>query len=153
MIRCDPACYLLGAMLVLLLPLDWLLSAITAAMVHEGGHILAVRSFGGQIRSIRISVGGCVIECGELAFLPEIMAILAGPVGSLSLLAFRRILPQIAVCGLVQGLFNLLPLFPLDGGRILQRMLSRWFPAKASAIQKAICCAVLLLLLCLLWLS
>lgn len=136
MIRCSSFCYTLGAALLLLLPLDWLLSAITAALVHEGCHLLAVRLFGGRIFVIRIGIGGCVIESGELEWIYSLFAILAGPVGSLSLLAFRRFLPKIAVCGMIQGLFNLLPVLPLDGGRILQLLLCRWIPDKEDAILK-----------------
>lgn len=136
MIRCSPFTYILGAAWVLLLPLDWLLSAMTAGLVHECCHLLAVRLFGGRIFGIRIGPGGCVIDSGELEWIPGLVAILAGPVGSLSLLAFRRALPKIAVCGMLQGLFNLLPVLPLDGGRILHILLCRWIPDKAEAVLK-----------------
>ena len=157
MIRCEPFCYLVWAVLILLLPIDWLLSAATAALVHELCHILAVRIFGGRIRRIRICVTGCGIECDELLPVHGTISILAGPMGSLSLLALRRYLPQIAVCGLIQGLFNLLPVLPLDGGRLLRQILYRCLPAKADAILRGIRYAVLLLFFCLLlwgmWLS
>lgn len=134
MISCAPGCYLFFAGLLLLVPLDWLLSAMTAALVHEFFHIVAVLLFGGQIRNIHLSVSGCRIDCSEWKDIHKILSILAGPAGSFSLLLFRRVFPKIAVCGLLQGLYNLLPVLPLDGGRILQILLERVFPEKSDQI-------------------
>ena len=68
---------------------------------------------------VRLKPGGAAID----AVLPgqgrELLAVLAGPVGSLLLLGVHRWFPRLALCGLVQGLFNLLPVRPLDGGRAL----------------------------------
>ena len=38
----------------------------------------------------------------------------------------------------MQGLFNLLPVLPLDGGRILQRILWRVMPERADAVMSAL---------------
>lgn len=134
MIRYDPLCCIVAALLLLLLPVEWLLSFMTAALVHESAHILAVLLFRGRIHSFRISVTGCSIECGEMTEVGNVMSILAGPVCSLLLVCFRRITPQIAVGGLCQGLFNLLPVLPLDGGRILQILLFHFCPQKEARI-------------------
>ena len=147
MIQCSPICYIIGAILLLLLPLNWLFSAIFAALVHELCHILAVCLMGGKIRKIQISPGGCVIECWHPEPAAKVFSILAGPLGSFSLLFFRRIYPQIAVCGLIQGIFNLLPVFPLDGGRILQLLLEHFVPTKADCLLKAIRNVIILVLL------
>lgn len=142
MIRCNPSSYILGAAVILLLPFDWLLSAVTAALVHEACHVLSVLLFGGHIRTIQITSRGCAIECDEQDFIPKVLSILAGPVGSLLLMKLRRSLPKIALCGLIHGVYNLLPVLPLDGGRILRELLNRWIPARTDSIMRGIRYAV-----------
>lgn len=132
MTQVNPQAYLFAALLVLTLPLNWILAAAIAALWHELCHILMLRMLKGNIHRIRIHWNGCVIETDTMGKLPQFISILAGPIGSLSLLALRRITPQIAVCGLIQGIYNLLPVMPLDGGRLLLFILYQICPRKAE---------------------
>ena len=59
------------------------------------------------------------MEIGALSYGKELFCALAGPLGSLSLILVGRLFPRIALCGAFHGLYNLLPLYPLDGGRAL----------------------------------
>lgn len=108
------------AVLILLLPLKWVAAALVAAVIHESCHILAVRLCGGYIRSLSVSLGGAIIDTGPMAPWKEFLCILAGPLGGIIALLFVRWVPRIAVCSAMQSLYNLLPIYPLDGGRALR---------------------------------
>ena len=126
----------LAALAVLTLPLQWLLSAVTAALIHELSHILAVYLLGGRVRGIRMGITGCRIDTDPMGDAKSIAAILAGPLGSFLTLLTRRRFPLIAVCGMLQGAYNLLPVLPLDGGRVLACVLGRYLPGTGERILK-----------------
>lgn len=136
-------CVLL-ALLCLTLPLDWLAAAGMAAIIHESVHVLSVILLGGKIRSVCIGDEGMELQSSPMTAPREILAILAGPVGSLALMSMREFFPQMALCGLVQGLFNLLPVYPLDGGRALATACGAVFPGK---IASRICAGVKILIM------
>lgn len=138
-----PSAYLMAAALVLLLPLDWLLAAILAAAVHEAGH-LAVMSIAGY-RADAVCVGflGAQICTGPMENRAEFFCAAAGPAASLLLLSLCRFFPKLALCGLVQGMFNLLPVYPMDGGRLLHCILRRLWPRQADRIMRIAQCLIL----------
>lgn len=150
MIRLDPwFCWGL-AWLLLVLPLPWVAELAAAAGFHELCHYLAIGALGGQVRQIRLGLFGAVMD----TVLPEDrewLAAAAGPAGSfLLVLLFRRHWPRLALWGLTQGTFNLLPLYPLDGGRILRCLLRPWLaPAYIQAVEAGI--GVVLALVFLWW--
>lgn len=132
MIRFQPSALILMAALILLLPLDWLLAAVFAAAVHEVGHMVAIKAFGRHPVSISVGMLGATIHTGPLSNRAEFLCASAGPVASLMLLFLCRVFPKLALCGLMQGLFNLIPLHPLDGGRMLYCLLRRCSPRRAE---------------------
>jgi len=137
---------LLWALLLMLLPLPWVTAAAAAAAFHELCHLIAVLLSGGVVHSLRISVGGAVME----SYIPdnkkELLCALAGPLGSFFLLAFYHSFPRLALCAAVQGSFNLLPLYPLDGGRVLRCALALFFPEKPELAEQIEGCAAILIL-------
>lgn len=122
-IRFSSYCLIYFAALLLLLPLNWLCAAILAALVHELFHLAAAYLLGGSVREIIIGSRGVVMEAEPLSPGRQWFCSFAGPFGSLLLLMLVRWLPRVAICGLIQGVFNLLPLLPLDGGHMLQQLL------------------------------
>lgn len=121
------------ALALLVLPLQWLAAAVTAAAVHELCHAMAVRLLGGRIYRMALGSRGAVMELGAMPPGWELLAAAAGPAGSFLLLLTARHFPRLALCGLVQGCYNLLPIFPLDGGRVLYRGLELWLPEEKAA--------------------
>lgn len=142
----DPWCWVLGAFLLLLVPLQWVLAAVLAALIHEGCHVLAIFLCGCHVLSIRVSVGRTVIETNVSDDLRELLCAMAGPVGSLLATALCRPFPELALCAGVQGLFNLMPVYPLDGGRAVRCGLMMLFPKWAPQIEKGICLLFFLIL-------
>lgn len=130
----DVTLYLGLALALLMLPFSWLVAAVLAAMFHELCHIAAARSLKLSWSGFAADTGGMVIYMGAMLPKETILVTAAGPLGSLLLIILVRIWPQIAVCGLAQGLFNLLPVYPLDGGRILYCLMGskgRWIEGSA----------------------
>lgn len=114
---------LFWAALLLILPLQWVAAAFLAAIVHECCHAVAVCILGGSIEGITIGGRGIVMETQPMTGIREFVCALAGPLGSLLLLSFAPRLPRTAICGLIHGVYNLIPLFPMDGGRMLRSFL------------------------------
>lgn len=145
MIQIDGKLFFLTALMLLLLPLDWVLSAAVAAVFHEMCHLAMLYAFGGKVRRIHIRSAGCEMESSAMGEWQQFFSIFAGPLGSFSLLLLCRIAPKIAICGFFHGAYNLIPVLPLDGGRLLCLLLYALCPKYANRLMAAvafICCAV-----------
>ena len=77
-----------------------------------------------------------MLETGSMTIREELLCALAGPAGSLSLLLVSEWIPRIALCGMVQGLFNLIPAGNLDGGRVLRCLIALLFGKKPCKQEK-----------------
>ena len=97
-----------------------LLPFLLAAAVHELGHLLALRLLRHPLPSITLSFSGAVMETGLLSYRDELLAAAAGPLASLAAGSFLPLWPEFGLYSVILGLFNLLPLPGLDGGRMLR---------------------------------
>jgi Zn-dependent protease len=125
---------------------DWRQAAILMGvlLVHEGGHALAMRAFGWKDLSMFFVpfIGAMVTgKPTEVRAWKEAVVLLAGPLPGLlagvALLLMPIVIPEsaaaverwrdVALIAIGVNLFNLLPITPLDGGRLVETALfSRW---------------------------
>lgn len=123
----------------------WFWGAITvilmfgSVLLHELGHSVVAQRFKVQVRSITLFVFGGVAQLGSEppSARAELWIAIAGPVTSFALAIFFSLMqplvdtlaPVLAVTKYLAyingslGLFNLIPGFPLDGGRVFRAMI------------------------------
>ncbi len=112
-----------------------------SSLMHEMGHILALRLQGKGVRNITIGITGTVIQSDGLSYMEEVIAAAAGPAVNLALLLALRKYTIWAEVNFSLLCYNLLPILPLDGGRILAAIFARWFPEKTAGILRGMCAA------------
>ena len=116
----SPGLYFFLALLILLVPLRWLGAFVASIAIHEVFHLLAIRCFGYRIRSVHFEMDGARIRTPPMALWQELICSLAGPLGGMLLLLLGRWFPMLALCAGFHTLYNLLPVYPQDGGRALR---------------------------------
>ena len=120
--------YIILPAAILLLPLRWVLAWTLASGIHELGHYIALRLCKIPIFGLCLSPFGAKMEVGELQSREAVFCALAGPIFALMFTVLSAVLPCTAVCILFQSLYNLLPIYPLDGGRALRAIFSLLLP-------------------------
>lgn len=121
------------------------LGLFVSIVVHEFSHSLVARSFGIPMRGITLFIFGGVAEMSDEppSARSEFLMAVAGPLSSVGIGVFLyglfRFLPAglvplpvrgvfiyLAGINIILAVFNLLPAFPLDGGRVLRSLLWKW---------------------------
>lgn len=141
----------------------FILSLFFCVILHEFGHALTAKKYGIKTKDIILFPIGGVARLEKLPEDPfhELWVALAGPLVNLAIFAglaivisiagfdsstFNElhlnedsILLYLAISNLILALFNLIPAFPMDGGRVLRAMLSiRLSRVKATEIAGSI---------------
>lgn len=116
----------------------WMVAVFVSVLLHEVGHLLAGRMFGACGQIVLGGLGGTTFLPPGLARWQRVIILLAGPLTSLLLAgglfaltwapfpealrghaaAVATGLYVLVTVNLAWGVLNLLPLWPLDGGRI-----------------------------------
>jgi Zn-dependent protease len=114
----------------------------TMVVLHELGHSLVARRYRVRVKDIILLPIGGMARMMDIPRQPrqELLIAVAGPLTSFALAGlfyavgwlFELLSYQgyafLVVINLMLGLFNLLPAFPMDGGRILRSLLARRYP-------------------------
>jgi stage IV sporulation protein FB len=128
-----------------------LLTLFAIVLVHELGHVIAARGYGWTVREVKLLPFGGVAEVEEAGSVPakeEAAVAIAGPLQNAWMAAAAWALGQLGWwngdfadyvlrANLMIGLFNLLPILPLDGGKLMQAALGRTLTFHQSLIWSA----------------
>lgn len=136
-----PGGVLLLALLYFFGDLQILAALLGSVLVHELGHVLALRAFGARVRRVRLDFTGLCMDYRGLRLTrrQEFMAAAAGPLaGGVTAWAASFLgnwyvsewLLLFAGTGMVLTVFNLIPAKPLDGWR----MVSAVWPGGAESV-------------------
>lgn len=118
------------------------LGLFVSILIHEFSHSLVARKYGLEIKGITLFIFGGVAEMQDEPHTPKIefLMAIAGPIASLILavvfgalylaanvigmiVPIIGILWYLSVINMMLAIFNMLPAFPTDGGRILRALL------------------------------
>lgn len=125
-----------------------LLTLFTIVFIHEMGHVCAALLCGVQVKSVQLlPFGGVAVmeDHGRLTAVREMGIAIAGPLQNVLLIVMAYGLRQTGYgtsafldyfiqANAIIALFNLLPVLPLDGGKIFQAMLSLLLPYYATLL-------------------
>ena len=146
-VRVNASFWLLVLLAAIVSPLTVVAAILTAAALHELGHLAAMRYYGVSVKRFRLTALGAELDAPALARLSygrELIVTLAGVTVNLfcavllALLGLRtwREWPFVfAGAHLVLAAFNLLPVVPLDGARALCLALSFFLGPTAACLR------------------
>ena len=150
--------YLQGGTYAAAVGLAFMILLFLSVLLHEFGHIFVARRYGVRTPDVTLLPIGGIARLERIPDVPkqEIAIALAGPAVNLVIAALLMgslggLLPhgsvelenpavglvaRLALANLFLALFNLLPAFPMDGGRVLRALLATWL-GHARATQMA----------------
>lgn len=110
------------------------------AFLHECGHMLTAMSFGVKIKGMKIKPWGVCMEAESFPSIrAECLTALAGPIVNVILLGVQFFWKNdiFMTSNLFMLLVNILPVLPLDGGRMMKAILAGEVGARKSDVYMA----------------
>lgn len=127
-----PGFCIIIAISLLVLPLKWVVGWFGAVAVHELAHMIAMALLGVRIMGVKLDVGGAIIQTGEMFAWQELICGLAGPLFGMLPVVFSMYVPYMSVCAWILSVYNLIPVYPLDGGRSVFCFCRMFFSERAA---------------------
>lgn len=140
-IKISPTFYIIWIIFLLLGKTDTVITVFICGVIHEAGHICAYSALG--LSRADVTLNACGISADfkgrtAISYKNEIICFLAGGVLNLltaplfyliyANLPFTNGGDALFLCSMVFGILNLLPIYPLDGGRVLFSLLAQKLP-------------------------
>ena len=121
----------------------WVVAVLFSILVHELGHAFVQRAFGGRPKIVLYAFGGYAAAEGvDRAWWKNVVVSLAGPCAGFALFGVvfaialrfgappneqaRKLVESLLTINLLWSVFNLAPIWPLDGGRVSREVLTRF---------------------------
>ena len=124
----------------------WIACAFISVLVHEYGHAIAARHFGAvNLRIFLHGMGGTMVSNSPFRGKQRIIELVCGPLAGFILMGaafislilaknliqqgiFLYSISQLVYINLMWGILNLIPVYPLDGGQILDEVIHQKKP-------------------------
>ena len=134
-------------------PRAYAFAVLSSVLLHELGHTAAALLLHKKPMAVRIMPTGInILLPPASSYTEELLIAAAGPLMNFLYAAVCELLPYgvggtVRGVSLLLGMLNLLPLAPLDGGRILSALLSPLFGSEICGVISEFCSLILLALL------
>ncbi len=134
MLKIYPSFFLMLMLGVLLRDTGYMLSVFLSALIHEGGHYAAFVFAKIPIKEFALKFGRLSLTpAKDIPPIKKALIALSGPLASLAFSGVMMLADNIGIfpafcegcarVSLIFGLFNLMPILPLDGGRVIEGVL------------------------------
>lgn len=124
-ISISPGFVMTLALGIVIFPLRLVCAWLLAICVHEAGHYILLKMFNIPIYGVTFGALGLQMETDPMSGIKGLLCILGGPILGLLLVLLRKWMPILALFAFFQSVINLVPIYPMDGGRLLFCILER----------------------------